>query len=133
LQKIQELACLFPVQKAFDAFFAKGMEEQGTINMELPPINEGHTNGEANSVAEAKIFPGGGEMEERVRTFDWSRTPLGPIESWSPALRMMTGFLLANRFPLLLWWGPQFIQIYNDAYIYRCWERNTRFRAWAGR
>src|SRR6185312_13716079 len=34
----------------------------------------------------------------------------------SPALRMMARFLLANRFPLLLWWGPQFCQLYNDAY-----------------
>ena len=24
--------------------------------------------------------------------------------------------MLANRFPLLLWWGPQYISIYNDAY-----------------
>ena len=39
-------------------------------------------------------------MSERMRRFDWSKTPLGPIESWSPALRMMTRFLLANRFPL---------------------------------
>jgi signal transduction histidine kinase/CheY-like chemotaxis protein len=29
---------------------------------------------------------------------------------------MMVSFLLANRFPLLLLWGPQYIQIYNDAY-----------------
>jgi signal transduction histidine kinase len=29
---------------------------------------------------------------------------------------MMTSFLLANRFPLLLWWGPQYLSIYNDAY-----------------
>jgi hypothetical protein len=29
---------------------------------------------------------------------------------------MMVRFLLANRFPLLLWWGPHFIQIYNDPY-----------------
>jgi PAS domain S-box-containing protein len=29
---------------------------------------------------------------------------------------MMVGFMLANRFPLLLWWGPQYISIYNDAY-----------------
>src|SRR3954447_11256589 len=56
------------------------------------------------------------EMGERIRTFDWSTTPLGPRSSWSPSLRMMVRFLLANRFPLLLWWGPQFIQIYNDAY-----------------
>jgi PAS domain S-box-containing protein len=59
----------------------------------------------------------GGEMGERIRSFDWSKTPLGPVESWSPALRMMTQFLLANRFPQLLWWGPRFCCIYNDAYI----------------
>ena len=55
-------------------------------------------------------------MDELIRAHDWSETALGPIESWSPALRMMVGLLLANRFPLLLWWGPEFISIYNDAY-----------------
>jgi signal transduction histidine kinase len=59
---------------------------------------------------------GGGEMGERIRAFDWSKTQLGPTETWSPALRMMTRFLLANRFPLLLWWGPHYVSIYNDAY-----------------
>jgi hypothetical protein len=29
---------------------------------------------------------------------------------------MQVSFLLANRFPLLLWWGPTFCSIYNDAY-----------------
>ena len=29
---------------------------------------------------------------------------------------MMVSFLLANRFPLLLWWGPQYVSIYNDTY-----------------
>jgi signal transduction histidine kinase len=62
------------------------------------------------------LFAGGGEMGERMRAFDWTRTPLGPVESWSPALRMMVAFLLANRFPLLLWWDPEYISIYNDAY-----------------
>jgi signal transduction histidine kinase len=61
-------------------------------------------------------FPDGGEMGELIRAMDWSQTPLGPIESWSPSLKMMVRILLVNRFPLLLWWGPQFIQIYNDAY-----------------
>jgi hypothetical protein len=49
---------------------------------------------------------GGGEMGALIRALDWSTTPIGPAESWSPALRMMVRFLLANRFPLLLWWGP---------------------------
>jgi signal transduction histidine kinase len=57
-----------------------------------------------------------GEMEERVGAFDWSRTPIGPASSWSPALRAIVPVLLANRFPHLLWWGDRYIQIYNDAY-----------------
>ncbi|MBV8472987.1 MAG: response regulator, partial [Hyphomicrobiales bacterium] len=38
------------------------------------------------------------------------------MANWSPTLRIMIRFLLANRFPLLLWWGPQYVSIYNDAY-----------------
>ncbi|MGB6876074.1 MAG: response regulator [Candidatus Acidiferrales bacterium] len=60
---------------------------------------------------------GGGEMGAIMRSTDWSRMPLGSVESWSPALRMMVPFLLANRFPQLLWWGPHFCCLYNDAYI----------------
>jgi PAS domain S-box-containing protein len=55
-------------------------------------------------------------MGALMRAVDWSTTPLGPPGQWSASLRMMVSFLLANRFPLLLWWGPQYIQIYNDAY-----------------
>jgi hypothetical protein len=55
-------------------------------------------------------------MSERIYAFDWSKTAIGPVEGWSPALRMMVRFLLANRFPLLLWWGPDYVSIYNDAY-----------------
>jgi signal transduction histidine kinase len=59
---------------------------------------------------------GGGEMGAVMRSIDWSKTDLGPVESWSDSLRMMVRFLLANRFPLLLWWGPNYVQLYNDAY-----------------
>jgi PAS domain S-box-containing protein len=55
-------------------------------------------------------------MGALIRSLDWAATPIGPIDSWSPALRMMVRFLLANRFPLLLWWGPQYVSIYNDPY-----------------
>jgi PAS domain S-box-containing protein len=71
------------------------------------------------SLARGKAEPYfvGGEMGALMRSTDWSKTPLGPMESWSPALRMMVPFLLANRFPQLLWWGPHFCCLYNDAYI----------------
>jgi len=65
---------------------------------------------------ELSFLAGGGELGELIRSFDWDQTAIGAPEAWSPALRMMVRFLLANRFPLLLWWGPEYIQIYNDAY-----------------
>jgi hypothetical protein len=65
----------------------------------------------------AALFGDTTEMGRLMAATDWSQTPLGGIESWSPALRMMIRFLLANRFPHLLWWGPQFCCLYNDGYI----------------
>jgi signal transduction histidine kinase/FixJ family two-component response regulator len=61
-------------------------------------------------------FLAGGEMESMIGGFNWAQTPLGPADAWSPALRMMVRILLANRFPLLLWWGSDYVCIYNDAY-----------------
>jgi signal transduction histidine kinase len=56
------------------------------------------------------------EMARLIAEKNWSQTPVGPEHTWSPALRMMVSMLLANRFPLLLWWGPDYVQFYNDAY-----------------
>jgi PAS domain S-box-containing protein len=61
--------------------------------------------------------PGGWKVGSLMRATDWAKTALGDPSIWSPALRMMVNFLLANRFPQLLWWGPQFCSIYNEAYI----------------
>jgi PAS domain S-box-containing protein len=57
-----------------------------------------------------------GEMLERVRAFDWSATPLGPIEQWPQSLRVAVDICLKSRFPMFVWWGPELINIYNDAY-----------------
>src|SRR5215471_3920550 len=62
------------------------------------------------------VLSDGGEMGALMRSIDWAKTPLGPVSGWSHALRTMVGLLLRNRFPLLLWWGPQCVQFYNDAY-----------------
>jgi hypothetical protein len=67
-------------------------------------------------VVDNNILAGDGEMGERIRAFDWSKTPIGPIASWSPALRTTVRLMLANRLPMLLWWGPQYVSIYNDPY-----------------
>src|SRR5436189_7367 len=67
--------------------------------------------------ASAPAWPvGGGEMGALIRAKDWSKTGLGPIESWPRSLRTMLGVVLGSRFPMLLWWGPDLLHLYNDAY-----------------
>jgi signal transduction histidine kinase/CheY-like chemotaxis protein len=56
-------------------------------------------------------------MGSLMRAFDWSRHPLGPPQNWSPALQSTVRLVLANCSPMLLWWGPDLLSIYNDAYI----------------
>src|SRR4051812_42484169 len=56
-------------------------------------------------------------MAERVRTFDWSRTKLGAWENWPGSLRVAVEICLNSRFPMFVWWGPELINIYNDAYV----------------
>jgi PAS domain S-box-containing protein len=64
----------------------------------------------------AALFAGSGEMRERCRRFDWSATPLGPVEQWSAALRTVVGLVLASPLGMIVLWGPDLVQIYNDAY-----------------
>ena len=63
-----------------------------------------------------ELFAGPGEMAARCRAFDWSSSPLGPVEHWSPSLRTMAAAVLASRNPMLLFWGPELVQFYNDAF-----------------
>ena len=61
------------------------------------------------------------EMPELVRAKDWSATPLGPMETWSPGLRLALDIVLSSGFPMALRWGPEFVLIYND-------DHETAFR-----
>ena len=64
----------------------------------------------------SSVFVGASEMAQRCREFDWSRTSLGPVESWSHSLRTTVSTLLMSRNPMFLWWGPELVQLYNDDY-----------------
>jgi PAS domain S-box-containing protein len=83
-------------------------EQENLENREMP--------GSPATNPALNFLPAGGEMSDLVRSLDWSATALGPPEAWSPVLPTMLRILLANRFPQLLWWGPEYISIYNDAY-----------------
>jgi PAS domain S-box-containing protein len=67
-----------------------------------------------------------GEMRERIDTFDWAATPLGPRATWSPSLTLAVDMIVASRFPSALRWGPELVLIYNDAYAPMLGERHPR-------
>src|ERR1017187_6331971 len=58
----------------------------------------------------------GGEMGKRIRIFDWSTTPLGPIDQWPQSLRTVVNILLSSRYAMWMAWGPELTFLYNDAY-----------------
>jgi PAS domain S-box-containing protein len=63
------------------------------------------------------LFAGDGEMATRMRGFDWSATPLGPVEQWPQALRTSVRIVLGSAYPMNVCWGPDYINLYNDAYL----------------
>ena len=69
-----------------------------------------------NLVTAELVFAGSGEMRALGRALDWAATPLGPVEDWTHSLRTTVRTLLGSRSPMFLWWGPELVQIYNDAY-----------------
>lgn len=60
--------------------------------------------------------PGGGEMVERIRAFDWSQTALGPLDRWPQSLRTAINILLSSRYAMWMAWGRELTMLYNDAY-----------------
>jgi signal transduction histidine kinase/DNA-binding response OmpR family regulator len=55
-------------------------------------------------------------MGARMRAFDWSSTVLGPVDAWPQSLRSTLSMLLPSKAQIILFWGPEFIVFYNDAY-----------------
>jgi signal transduction histidine kinase/CheY-like chemotaxis protein len=68
-------------------------------------------------VTATEFLAGGGEMGERMRRLDWTQTPLGPIEDWPQTLRVCVSMMLASKAQIILFWGPEFVSVYNDGYI----------------
>lgn len=59
---------------------------------------------------------GGGEMGQLTRSFNWGATAVGTPDIWSQSLLTTVNIILNSKFPMFLWWGPELIQFYNDAY-----------------
>ncbi|OAA81599.1 ethylene receptor [Akanthomyces lecanii RCEF 1005] len=72
-----------------------------------------------------------------AKTTDWASTPLGAIEDWPNELRMLANIVMGSPHPATLYWGPEYICIYNAAYIEIAGQKHPsimgmrNFDAWA--
>ena len=73
------------------------------------------SNDASRDADELAAFPG--IVGDLIRSRDWSTTSLGPISAWPRSLKTIIGVMLGSRFPMMLGWGPDLLQFYNDAYL----------------
>ena len=62
------------------------------------------------------FLAGGGEMGALIRDHDWAASPIGEPGAWPQTLKTSVRLLLSTGHPMFIWWGPELIQFYNDAY-----------------
>ena len=55
-------------------------------------------------------------MGALMRIKDWDATELGPPADWPQPLKTTVRLILSCGHPMFIWWGPQLVQFYNDAY-----------------
>ena len=57
---------------------------------------------------------GGGETGELMRNFDWKDTTIGLPDQWPQPLQTISGVIIHAALPMIVWWGTDDIQFYND-------------------
>lgn len=65
-------------------------------------------------------------LERLIADSDWEGTPLGPRSQWPSSLRNTVDVLLRSDAEIVLFWGPEFIAIYNDAYAPTIGDKHPR-------
>jgi signal transduction histidine kinase len=73
-----------------------------------------------------QFLTGGGFMGALMGNHDWSRSPLGNPEHWTPSLKTTVGLLLRAEAQIVLFWGPEFVALYNDAYAPTIGDKHPR-------
>jgi len=68
-------------------------------------------------VSALDFLAGGGEMGQRMRTLDWTRTPLGAPAAWPQSLKTIVRVMLDSRYAMWMLWGPELTFFCNDAYL----------------
>lgn len=70
----------------------------------------------ATALAANVDFPGDSELHALTREYDWASSSLGSPAQWPECLKTTLRIVLGSNHPMFIWWGPDLIQFYNDAY-----------------
>lgn len=82
-----------------------------------------------SDMSNINFLDGGGEMGQLTRSYDWGTSPIGTPQTWPHSLQSSVSTILGSKIPMLLWWGKDHIQFYNDAYRPRWGDQNKHSRA----
>jgi len=69
-----------------------------------------------SAVRDERLLALAGGLRSSYAAVDWDATPLGAPSGWSPTLRSTAAMALQTRFPVTLFWGPELVLVYNEAY-----------------
>jgi PAS domain S-box-containing protein len=78
---------------------------------------------QARGADPASPVEAGTRMRAMVERHDWAATPLGPLSAWPASLKTIVALMLDATEAMVVWWGEDFLQIYNDAYAPRVDDR----------
>jgi signal transduction histidine kinase len=73
--------------------------------------------GQGTPISPLDFLAGGGEMGERMRALDWTKTALGAPASWPQSLKTIVRVMLDSRYAMWMLWGPELTFFCNDAYL----------------
>src|SRR5262245_49692781 len=65
-----------------------------------------------------RLIAGGGEVGALIARVDWSKTPVGAVDTWPQSLVVALRIVLTSRYAMWLGWGPDLAFFYNDAYAH---------------
>ena len=60
--------------------------------------------------------PSHGPEARALLAFPWATTPIGSVDSWPDQLRLLVQVMLSSEFPMMIVWGHDYTQLYNDAF-----------------
>ncbi len=66
------------------------------------------------------------DLAELIRKHDWENTSLGPRQQWPACLRIAVDLMLPSTAQIVMFWGEDYVALYNDAYAPTIGDKHPR-------